>query len=321
MEQPIEQYRWVNAVVTAKGYPAEVHSGYLAANKNLLAALPKTGIINNGWNNPGTSLLSSGAGIPSELFITWLSYVEKKFWKLEATLDTDWIGRLFSRKFVNLGPTNNPLPPESYNRIVVAVAPGGAVSVFIRGALRCVEVGHYQAVETSVDVNDFYDNPFRDNQEQFFTRWYDHVVPAETKAYLTTHHIPYAHWSLFRKLYNYRFVLQFYKMDNETQRHCLYLNAEEEQIPGGALNSYAVRPLPWKIDFAFTKMKRWVEAEFDPTELLEVFHEIDKEGPGHMPIDIIGDHQMKFSALYDEKIFPLNNVKIGLWLINRFRPY
>lgn len=321
MEQPTEPPRWVNAVVAAKGYPAEVHSGYLAANKNLLAALPKTGIINDGWHNPGTSLLSSGAGIPSELFITWLSYAEKRFWKLEAALDSDWIERLFSRKFINLGPTNSPLPPESYNRIVVAVAPGGAVSVFLRGSLRCVEVGHYQAVETSIDVNDFYDNPFRDNQEQFFTRWYDHAVPTETKEYLKTHLIPYAHWSLFRKLYNYRFVLQFYKMDNENQRHCLYLNGEEEQVPGSALNGYAVRPLPWRVDFAFTKMKRWVEAEFDPTELLEVFHEIDKERPGHMPIDIIGDHQMKFSAHYEGKIFPLNKVKIGLWLINRFRPY
>src|SRR5258705_5376740 len=89
MEQSIEQHRWVNAVVAAKGYPAEVHSGYLAANKNLLAALPKTGVINDGWHDPGTSLLSSGVGVPSELFLTWLSYAEKKFWKLEAALDAD----------------------------------------------------------------------------------------------------------------------------------------------------------------------------------------------------------------------------------------
>jgi len=319
--EPPNEHRWVNAVVSAKGYPAEVHSGYLASHKNLLAALPKTGIINDGWHTPGTSLLSGGTGIPSWLFITWLSYAEKKFWKLGAALDADWIERLFNKKIINLNSTNLPLPPENHNRIVVAVAPGGAVSVFLRGALRCVEVGHYQAEEAFVDVNDFYDNPFGDNQEQFFTRWYDHVVPAETKEYIKTRHvIPYAHWSLFRKLYNYRFVLQFYKMESENQRHCLYLNGEEEQISGNALSGYAVRPLPWKVDFAFTKMKRWVDAEFDPVEMLEVFHEIDKERPGHMPIDIIGDHHMNFSAHYEGKVFPLTNVKIGLWLINRFRP-
>ena len=322
MERSAEQYRWVNAVVAAKGYPAEVHSGYLARNKTLLAVLPKTGVINDGWHTPGTSLLSSGIGVPSELFITWLSYAERKFWRLETPLDAGLIEQLFKSKFINLSPTNDPLPPESYHRIVIAVAPGGIVSVFLRGTLRCIEVGHFQGVETFVAANDFYDNPFHDNQEQFFNRWYDHVVPFETKEYLKTNClIPYTHWSLFRKKYNYRFILQFYKMDNETQRHCLYLNGEEEQIPGSGLNGYAVRPLPWKVDFAFTKMKRWVDAEFDPSELLEVFHEIDKGRPGYMPIDVVGDHHMKFSAHYEGQVFPLTKVKIGLWLINRFKTH
>lgn len=319
MEQPTE-YRWVSAVVTARGYPAEVYSGYLASDKNLLAALPKTGVMNDGWHEPGTSLLSGGVGIPSDLSITWLSYAEKRFWKLTTELNSHWIERLFSRPYVNFGSANEALPPENYNRIIVAVAPGGAVSVFLRGSLRCVEVGHYQAVETFVAADDFYDNPFRDTQEQFFDRWYDHVVPIETKDYLKTHGIiPYAHWSLFRKMYNWRFILQFYKMDKENQRHCLYLNGEEEQIPGTMLNGFAIRPLPWKVDFAFTKIKRWVDAEFDPIELLEVFHEIDRERPGHLPIDIVGNHHMKFHIQYEGKIFPLQKVKIGLWLINRFR--
>jgi hypothetical protein len=116
-------------------------------------------------------------------------------------------------------------------------------------------------------------------------------------------------------------VLQLYEKDSETQRHCMYINGEERQFSARSLAGYAIQPLPWKVAFSFTKTKRWVEAEFDPTELLEVFHELDKENPGHMPIDIVSDQNMKFSAQFDGKLFPLTNVKTGLWLINRSRRY
>ena len=110
-------------------------------------------------------------------------------------------------------------------------------------------------------------------------------------------------------------------MDQENQRQCLYVNGEEEQITGTALTQYAVKPLPWKVTFAFTLMRRWVTVEFDPAELLEVFEQVDQEKPGYLPIDIVAHSSMEFSIRYDAKIYLLTRTKISLWLVNPFPRY
>lgn len=309
---------WTSSVVTAQGYPVEVYTGYLASKNKFGCALPRTGTVYEDWTMNGTDMMSSGTGIPSILSLTWLSYAEKKFWKVDATLDTIKIRSLLSTGFVNYDRHNDKLSQEYYENIVIAVAPGGLVSVLLTGRWRRVEVGRYHAKETTVDVNDFYDNPLGDTQQQFFDRWYNHIPPKETLSYIKTYGIPYRSWETNNRKYNWRFLIQFYKTDKESTRDCTYVNGEREQIYGPGLDSITSRPLPLESDFIFVISRKRATAAFDSAELRLAFKEMLKDNPGNKPIEIVGKVEFMYEGIgfnvqCGDKSIALEKVKVGMW--------
>lgn len=319
-----EKYKWVSSVVSAKGYPAEVHVGHLSSGKEYLATLPKTGTLDDGWDQDGTAMMSGGSGVPTEFALTWVSYADKKFWRVEASLDSNKILSLFEQGF-GTDSRDGGHANDTYDNIVVAVAPGGIVAVFLTGQRRRVEVGYFQASETFVDVNNFYDNPFKETQQEFFDWWYDNIVPEETKAYILKHGIPYKTWDINRQKYEWRFLVELYDPeDNETERECTYLNGERDIKFGVALDSFEERPLPWRVDFSFNTSNKWAETEFDSTELLSVFREMIKDNPKNEPIEIIGKVTFKYKGMEfrvrcGEKVVPLEHVKVDMWRLLRKR--
>ena len=320
-----EKYNWTSSVVSAAGYPAEVHVGHLFSGKVYLVALPKTGTLNDGWDQEGTPMMSGGSGIPTELSLTWVSYVDKKFWKVETSLDSNKILSLFEQGIDSFDSNDGVTARKQYDGIVIAVAPGGVVAVFLTGQRRRVEVGYYQAKETYVDINNFYDNPREDTQRQFFDRWYDHLVPDTIKAIINRNGIPYKLWDINRQRYKWRFVVELYDSDdNETERECTYFNGERDIKFGAALDSVDEKPLPWRVDFSFNTSNKWAETEFDSTELLSVFRQMTKDNPKNDPIEIIGKvtsmyKGMEFRVRCGEKVVSLEHVKVDMWRLLRKR--
>jgi hypothetical protein len=320
-----KQYHWIGSVVTANGYPAEVHTGHLSSGKKYLASLPKTGVLKDSWDQDGTPMMSGGSGVPTEFALTWVSYADKKFWKVEASLDSNKMLALFEKGIDGFDGYHEKYVNDPYDNIVVAVAPGGIVAVFLTGQRRRVEVGYYQARETFVDVNNFYDNADRDTQQQFFDWWYDHIVPETTKAYISKHGIPYKLWDINRQKYNWRFLVELYDHeDNETRRSCVYLNGEEDQKFDTTLYAFEEKPLPWRVRFAFNTSKKWAETEFDSTELRSVFREMTKDNAKNDPIEIIGKvtlmyKGMEFRVRCGDKVVPLEHVKVDMWRLLRKR--
>ena len=309
---------WTSSVVTAEGYPIEVHVGYLATKHKFASALPKTGTIYENWNSNGTDMMSGGTGIPSVLSLIWVSYAEKKFWKVDAALDTNKIRSLLSSGFTNYNRHHDRLDQEYYENIVIAIAPGGLVSVLLTGRWRRVEVGRYHAKETFVAVDDFYDNPDNDSQQEFFDWWYDNIVPPETLDYMKTYGIPYRSWETNNTKYNWGFKIQFYKTDKESTRDCTYINGERELIFGLGLDSVTTRPLPLESDFVFVISRKRATAEFDSTELRLAFKEVMKENPNNNPIEIVGKiafmyEGVDFSVQCGTRKIPLEKVKVGMW--------
>jgi hypothetical protein len=309
---------WASSVVTAEGYPVDIHVGYIASKNRFAAPLPKTGTIYTDWTTNGTEMMSGGTGIPTELSLTWVSYAEKKFWKVEAALDSDKIRPLLTMGFTNYDRYGDKLAQEYFEHIVVAVAPGGLISVLLTGPWRRVEVGRYHAKEIFVDVNAFYDNPDNDNQQQFFDWWYNNIVPLETKNYIKAYGIPYYSWETNNRKYHWRFLIQFYKTDKESTRDCTYVNGEREQIYGAGLDSVTYRPLPLESDFIFVISRKRATAAFDSAELRLAFKEMLKDNPGDKPIEIVGKIEFMyegvgFSVRCGDKSIPLEKVKVGMW--------
>ena len=187
---------------------------------------------------------------------------------------------MFQKGFYNTDRVSNQPIHETYQHIVVGVAPGGVVVVFLTGNYHRIEIARYQAVETIVSPDEFYDNPDRDNQQQFFDWWFEHSVPQETLSKIKKDGIPFGLWDTYRKRYNWRFDVQFYKEDDKIadMLHFYYINGEEEIIEKiGDEQKIRNKALPKIINIYLPN--NWCEATFDEAEIVDAFKKVTQDNP------------------------------------------
>ncbi|MGY0039406.1 DUF2931 family protein [Pedobacter sp. NJ-S-72] len=129
------EFPYSMSVTAPKEYPLEVHLGYLSNNaKGFITLIPKAGIEDNGWTRGGSDGGLRANAIPSHLDLTWISYAEKKFWKVDVDLPAEKILDLFRKGYTDLDGKWNHMP-ATYDEMVFGVAPGGVVVVCATGTL------------------------------------------------------------------------------------------------------------------------------------------------------------------------------------------
>jgi hypothetical protein len=274
-----ENFKWAVTVTAPFNYPIEIHKGYLGNDKKMIAAFINTGLTEDGWNYDG-DVLSGGKEMPTFLSLTWISYAEKKFWKIETAIDEGTQNKI--QKLINEGYINKSRNREpshiTYKKITVGVAPGGIVILWLSGLNKKVEIAHYQAIEAHVNVNEFYRNPREHTQQEFYDYYYEASIPKQTQEYIKKNGVPVNLWKEFRTKYNYRFNIHFYKADKESsERESEYVNGEKEIIRIEDLNKYQNKALPSYCRFWFSQYN--AEAEFDGEEVLNAFKKISKNHP------------------------------------------
>ncbi len=94
-----KNFSWAASVTAPTEYPIEIHAGYLATSEKPICALVNGGVEDNGWQATGSGE-SGGRGIPSQLALTWVSYAEKKFWKIDTVIDSAKILASFREGFI-----------------------------------------------------------------------------------------------------------------------------------------------------------------------------------------------------------------------------
>jgi hypothetical protein len=274
-------FGWGTSVTSVKDYPIVVHKGFLATQDEFITALHNAGTEDDGWNVDGQGL-GGGNVIPTMLSLTWVSYAEKKFWNIEATIDQttqNKILSLFREGFYNWDRVKEQPKHDTYNHLTIAVAPGGVVVLFITGIAHRVEVARYQAKETFVDVNAFYDNPDEDNQQEFYDWWYQNSVPKYLQEKIAKSGIPYGIWDTYREKYNWRFHTFFHKGDVLTDIYVDYINGEADYFNEEELNKklFNQTALPLNIDFYFKIYNG--EAKFNEEEIINAFKKMKKNHP------------------------------------------
>ncbi|KIA85469.1 hypothetical protein OA86_14560 [Kaistella jeonii] len=308
-------FGWSASVTSIKDYPIEVHKGYLATKKEFITALKNNGIEDDGWDVDGQEGGSGGNQIPTLLSLKWVSYAEKKFWLLdEVTLPADKILALFREGFYNKDNVSKQQVHETYKHIVIGVAPGDVVVVFLTGNYHRVEIARYQAKETFVDINVFYDNPNKHSQQQFFELYFNDQVSTQLQAKIKNEGIPFGLWDTYRKRYNWRFDIQFYKEGDKIEKdlEVKYINGEENDIKLGAELKFMNRALPKEASFYYKT--NWNEATFDEDEIVSAFEKVTKNNP-EAEVIIVAKVQfmykgIDFTVKCDGKEVPLQKVKI-----------
>ena len=275
-------FAWSVTVASVEDYPIVVHKGYLATEAKFITALHSSGKEDDGWAYDGSDIGAGGNVIPTMLSLTWVSYSEKKFWKIETTIDQttqNKILALFWEGFYNWDNVKKEPKHDTYNHITIAVAPGGVVVLFITGAAHRVEIARYQAKETFVDVNAFYDNPDGDDQQQFYDWWYNNSVPKYLQEKIAKSGIPYGIWDIYREKYSWRFQPFFYKDDILTDIYVGYINGEADYFNEDELSKkkFINVALPLNIRFYFKIYNG--EAKFDEEEIVSAFKKMKKNHP------------------------------------------
>jgi hypothetical protein len=313
-----EKFSWYLTITAPEDYPVQVHKGgYLATDKDFITGIANVGVQSMGWRKDEMGGVGGGSVIPTKLSLTWVSYAEKKFWKIDTALPADTMLALFRKGFMftdRTGVTSR----VTYQGITIGLAPGGVVVLWLVAPFQRTEVGRFQAKETFVSAAEFMGPQGRDyaTQQEFYDWWYNHLVSKEVQERIKAQGIPFGLWDAYRVHYHYRFRIQFYMDDKEKpERDITYLNGEREIFEGDEISMFRSRPLPWRAEFFFNA--KWADAEFNDEEIMTAFKELTKTNKNEQ-IEIVGKvgfmyNDMSFTVKNGTKEILLKQVKVNMW--------
>lgn len=315
-----ENFIYNIAVGAPDEYKCEVHEGVLSKGDNFISAIPNAGLVYGGWGFGDGSGMKAGI-IPNHLELTYISYAEKKFWKIDTVLPADKILALFKEGFTYID--NQDIEHhETYDELLIGLAPGGVVVVWLSGSVKKTEIGRFQAETTYVNKLDFQPVKFLDEtQEEYFDRRFKICVPEAVQVEILKKGIPFGLWDNYRKKYNWRYHTISYKEDADelvTYENRDYINGERSINDGNRkqiINNFSQNALPWRSDFYYKDYSSSVE--FDKPEIMLAFQNLSKKYPNE-PIEI----KIKTTFMYKGLTFkvscggediPLEKTKVTMY--------
>ena len=142
-------FQWQETISCPTGYAVDVYEGGLISKDNFTSLCLGVYIGKDGWGKGSSGMSYGEKTIPNHLRLVWASYIEHKFYEIDTPIDYDKMVELFSEGYYY--PSSNNEKPEpykqNYNNIVVGLAPGGVVVIWVAGIGRQVEVGRYEGKE------------------------------------------------------------------------------------------------------------------------------------------------------------------------------
>ena len=196
MNEP--EYEWGISVNAPIGYPIHVYAGrvgpqYITSDLWCSTEEPDWGsaYVNEG-NDPKE--------LPKDIDIVWFSFIENCFYNLQASLDYEKIEKLFKEGFeqrIRYGELHH----TTYNGLVVGLAPGGTVVVWVgKGYSPITEVGRFQASQiylTETSDMDSHERLIFDKEYRKSIATASNIVPLEVQKANEGKPIPYNLWDRY----------------------------------------------------------------------------------------------------------------------------
>ncbi|WP_299255053.1 DUF2931 family protein [uncultured Cytophaga sp.] len=143
------QLEYASGICAPELYPVRVHKGDFYTADDWLP-LTKGGVVEAGWGDNGMNMSRSGI-IPTGFKVTYFSYMENKFYKGDFALPSDAIRDLFKEGMIGYRSKRY----STYDAMIVGMAPGGVLVVWMQGIDKQIEIGRYQATETDMEWEHF----------------------------------------------------------------------------------------------------------------------------------------------------------------------
>jgi hypothetical protein len=302
MEQ--DKYEWFAYETVPEGYSVEVWNGFLSNDAGKIVRLPHASEITGPWGKCGSIEMVGDdfKAIPTKLSLTWIAYTEKKCYTLEATLPSKIITDLFKEGYATT-EYGSTVVHKNYNAIVIGMAPGGVVAVWVglSNSTRLVEVAHYKAQETIITPDEYYkinENVDRLDQKQFYERLYSYTSD-EIRNEITQNGIPYGLWDRYRTKNNWRCQMEFLGSQKARAIPLEMYNGEAEYLELEALTHNSFKPrailkkiynLSWIDDTIVWQTK----VSFEEAEIFDSFKNIFEEhkaNQAELVIKVSADNQ------------------------------
>lgn len=220
--------------------------------------------------------------LPDKLDITYFSFTENKFYQGSFDLPYEKILSLF-----RVGVKQNKEDP-TYQRIMVGVAPGGAVAVWLLGN-GIKEVFFGQAQEADIDWEKSMEIDLEDRAE-FVREEIEDIVGPEVLADIQKNGIPFDQWARFRTQYNWS---PTFSVTHPPQSFGMnFYNGESGRFSFPYENDFTIvtHPIPKKIQFSYAingqgKMYLYI-IHFDQAEMFDAFARL---GSDQQPLQLVFD--------------------------------
>ena len=193
------EYEWGVAVNTPIGYPIRFYAGRVGGMSIIGELYSIT--EEPDWGNAFGYESHSMGELPQSVNMVWLSYKEDCFYRLKTAIDYEKIAKLFREGFNQRVP-NGEVRHSTYNTVVVGIAPGGVVMLWVgKGYFPIKEIGRYQAEKIALREPEGLDNHQRlifskkDREEVLNSNT---IIPEDFREANKNKPIPFGLWDSYR---------------------------------------------------------------------------------------------------------------------------
>lgn len=196
---PSPSYDWLPTECAPRRYPVQIVRGDLFFADGGVY-IPDGRLVMNGWGEIGSTHIvgEDVKPLPTTLELTWFSYAEDLFYSGEFTLDTARLADMVARGF--RAPTRDGW--ATYGRLIVGMAPGGWISIWLAGAGIVHEVETFTAHPCEVPWHDFAGEGV--DRREFVRAGLLRVMSEVELDHLNEHGIPSGLFARYRKQYVWR---------------------------------------------------------------------------------------------------------------------
>ena len=318
-----KKFDWTHSVSAPKNYPMRIYRGELKGltDNDYSAAFGLWGVANEGWGTE-SGMVAVGPdtkAIPDSLLITWLSFRENKFYTGNFQLPREKMIELFEQGYYEYDIKKK----STYEDILVGLAPGGVVVVWLVGGQVETEVARFQAEQTVIDKSTV------TNLDDLYVLGDDYVDFVLNNKDIPRDPIPFGLWDSYREKYSWRPVLILPEGYELAIEWMTLFNGEKEKNfkEHPEFGTYKKRALPsymllnW---YASNGRKYGVDVFFNEAEIFESFKQIyktNKEQDAELVFEL-NDAQNAFTISLKSKTaqIELHKVKAKIYKSEDTRP-
>ena len=293
------KYEWGVAVNTPIGYPIRFYAGRVGGMSIIDEIYTTT--EEPDWGEAFSYENTSLETLPKDIDMVWLSYKEDCFYRLKTAIDYEKVEKLFREGFNQRVP-NGEVRHKTYDTIVVGIAPGGVVVLWVGyGYFPLTEIGRYQAEKI-----DLKEPPGLDSHERLIFSKEDReevlnsntIIPEDFREANKNKPIPFGLWDSYRD-HQYQWYptfeipngkigdvdYQYWNGEADTFFFTNFITLEEHKDVFAPKELYHnIRKLPLFKEIRFTYkaedgIKYGVLVQFDWENTLEAYKKVFGEHP------------------------------------------